>query len=285
MKLYRFLTTRRETHVGLLNEENDILDLSNAGASDLTFFLEAENPLEQIEALSRRRLARFSLTQVQLLSPVERQEIWAAGVTYLRSKKARMEESNFSANAYDRVYSAPRPEIFLKSLPEKVVGPGEPVGIRTDSHWNVPEPELALVINSRGTIVGYTIATDMSSRDIEGENLLYLPQAKIYHRSCAVGPCIVVGSTETVARTWVITLEIYRGERIIFEEQTALDQIKRPFEELVSYLYRSQTFSHGAVLLTGTGIVPGDNFTLQPHDRIRIEVDGIGVLENTVIMV
>jgi len=285
MKLCRFLTSQRETRIGLLTTENRVLDLSDTGVNNLTFLLEAENPLEQFENLSRQRLARFSLDQIQLLSPVERQEVWAAGVTYLRSKKARMEESNFSANAYDRVYSGQRPEIFFKSLPEKVIGPGEPVGIRTDAQWNVPEPELALVINSQGTIVGYTIGNDMSSRDIEGENLLYLPQAKIYHRSCAVGPCIVVGSTETVVRTWTITLQIYRRSRIIFEGQTTVNQIKRSFEELISYLYRSQTFPHGAVLLTGTGIVTGDDFTLQPDDKVRIEIDGIGVLENTVIMV
>jgi 2-dehydro-3-deoxy-D-arabinonate dehydratase len=285
MKLYRFLTSQRETHVGLLRGENQILDLSDAGMNNLTFLLEAENPLEQLEILSQRDLAQFSLNQIQLLSPIERQEVWAVGVTYLRSRKARMEESNFSANAYDYVYSAPRPEIFFKSLPEKVVGPGEAVGIRTDAQWNVPEPELALVINSQCTIVGYTIGNDMSSRDIEGENLLYLPQAKIYHRSCAVGPCIVVGPTETVARTWTIRLQIYRGGGIVFEGQTTVNQIKRSFEELVSYLYRSQTFPHGAVLLTGTGIVPGDNFTLQPGDRIRIEVNDIGVLENIVTIV
>jgi 2-dehydro-3-deoxy-D-arabinonate dehydratase len=285
MKLCRFLTSQREPHVGLITAENQILDLSDAGVNNLTFLLEAENLLEQIDTLSQRTLARFSLNQIQLLSPIERQEVWAAGVTYLRSKNARMEESNFSANAYDRVYSAQRPEIFFKSLSEKVVGPGEPVGIRMDARWNVPEPELALVINSHGNIVGYTIGNDMSSRDIEGENLLYLPQAKIYHRSCAVGPCIVVGSTETVVRSWTITLQIYRVGKIVFEGQTAVNQIKRSFEELVSYLYRSQIFPYGAVLLTGTGIVPGGNFTLQPDDRVRIEVDGIGVLENTVIMV
>jgi 2-dehydro-3-deoxy-D-arabinonate dehydratase len=285
MKLCRFLTSQRETRIGLLTGENQILDLSDAEVNNLTFLLESKDALEQLENLSQQRLARFSINQIQLLSPVERQEVWAAGVTYLRSKKARMEESNFSANAYDRVYSAPRPEIFFKSLPEKVVGPGEPVGIRTDAQWNVPEPELVLVINSQGTIVGYTIGNDMSSRDIEGENLLYLPQAKIYHRSCAIGPCIVVGSTEEVARTWTITLQIYRGGGIIFEGQTAVNQIKRRFEELVSYLYHSQTFPHGAVLLTGTGIVPGDGFTLKLDDRVRIEVNGIGVLENTVIIV
>ena len=284
-KVCRFLTSQRETRVGLLTGEDQILDLSEAGVSNLTFLLDTKNALEQLKTLSQQRLTRFPLKQIQLLSPVERQEVWAAGVTYLRSKKARMEESNFSANAYDRVYSAPRPEIFFKSLPEKVVGPGEPVGIRADAKWNVPEPELALVINSQGTIVGYTIGNDMSSRDIEGENLLYLPQAKIYHRSCAVGPCIVVGSTETIARTWTITLQIYREGRIIFEGQTTVDQIKRHFEELVSYLCRSQTFPYGAVLLTGTGIVPGEDFTLRAEDRVRIEVNGIGVLENAVILV
>jgi 2-dehydro-3-deoxy-D-arabinonate dehydratase len=285
MKLSRFLTSQRETHIGLLTEENHVLDLSDAGVNYITALLEAENPLEQIESLSRQNLTRFSLDQIRLLSPVERQEVWAAGVTYLRSKKARMEESNFSANAYDRVYSAQRPEIFFKSLPEKVIGPGEAVGIRRDAQWNVPEPELALIINSRGNIVGYTIGNDMSSRDIEGENLLYLPQAKIYHRSCAIGPCIVVGSTETVARTWSISLQIFRKGQIVFERQTAVNQIKRGFGELVSYLFRSQTFPHGAVLLTGTGIVPGDDFSLQPNDKVRIEVSGIGALENTVIMV
>jgi 2-dehydro-3-deoxy-D-arabinonate dehydratase len=285
MKLCRFLTSQREPHVGLITGENQVLDLSDVGVNNLTSLLEAESVLEKLKTLSQRTMARFSLNQIQLLRSIERQEVWAAGVTYLRSKNARMEESNFSANAYDRVYSAQRPEIFFKSLSEKVVGPSEPVGIRMDAQWNVPEPELALVINSQGTIVGYTIGNDMSSRDIEGENLLYLPQAKIYHRSCSIGPCILVGPTETVARTWTITLQIYRGGEIVFEGQTTVNQIKRSFEELVSYLYRSQHFPHGAVLLTGTGIVPGDGFTLQADDRTRIEVNGIGVLENTVIMV
>lgn len=285
MKVCRFLNLKKVKRIGLLLDEDQVLDLSAGGIKDLTSLLENENLLEVLERFSKKRLPRFPLTQIKLLTPIERQEVWAAGVTYVRSKKARMEESSFSANAYDRVYKAKRPEIFFKSLPEKVVGPGESVGIRMDAHWNVPEPELALVINSYGSIVGYTIGNDMSSRDIEGENLLYLPQAKIYHRSCAIGPYIVIGCTEREARTWRINLKIIRGKETIFEGQTRVGKMKRSFKELINYLYRCQVFPYGAVLLTGTGIVPNDEFNLQPGDKILIEIDGIGLLENTVIRV
>jgi len=196
-----------------------------------------------------------------------------------------MEESETGASHYDKVYAAPRPELFFKAMPQKVVGPGDSVGIRKDAKWNVPEPELAFVINSRGKIVGFTIGNDMSSRDIEGENLLYLPQAKIYDRSCALGPFIRIGADETEARTWSIHLQIERGQKTVFKGKTSVANIKRSFEELVSYLFRSQTFPHGAILLTGTGIVPADNFTLAPGDLIRIEIDGIGRLENSVVTV
>ena len=175
--------------------------------------LERADLADELTRLSAAGLATHALDSVRLLTPVESQEVWAAGVTYLRSRDARMGESEFSASAYDRVYDAERPEIFFKSLPEKVVSPGEAVGIRRDARWNVPEPELALVINSAGAIVGYTIGNDMSSRDIEGENLLYLPQAKIYTSSCAVGPWIVVGPTEDEARQWTIQLEIRAAPR------------------------------------------------------------------------
>jgi len=217
--------------------------------------------------------------------PLDEQEVWAAGVTYLRSKKARMDESEFSATAYDRVYDADRPELFFKSLPEKVVATDELVGIRRDARWSVPEPELALVLNSRGKLVGYTIGNDMSSRDIEGENLLYLPQAKIYERSCALGPWITVGATEAEARTWKIRVQIQRDGKAVFEGETSVGQIKRTFKELAGFLFRSQVFPHGAVLLTGTGIVPPDDFTLQAGDKVRIEITGIGWLENEVKVV
>jgi 2-dehydro-3-deoxy-D-arabinonate dehydratase len=251
----------------------------------MTDLLERLDLADELSRLSTAGLAQHPLSDVQLLAPVESQEVWAAGVTYLRSKEARMVESEFSATAYDRVYDAARPEIFFKSLAEKVVATGEPVGIRSDAHWNVPEPELALVINSSGKIVGFTIANDMSSRDIEGENLLYLPQAKIYTSSCAVGPWIVVGKTEEDARQWSIHLEILRGGKAVFTGETQAGKIKRPFNELVEYLFRSQRFPHGALLSTGAGVVPPDSFTLSAGDSVRITISGIGTLENSVIVV
>jgi 2-dehydro-3-deoxy-D-arabinonate dehydratase len=196
-----------------------------------------------------------------------------------------MEESNFSATAYDRAYAAERPELFFKSLPQKVAAAGEAVGIRRDARWSVPEPELALMLNSRGRVVGYTIGNDMSSRDIEGENLLYLPQAKIYERSCALGPWIHLGSSETEARNWTIRVEILREGKKAFMGETSPGQIKRSFQNLADFLFRCQSFSHGAVLLTGTGVVPPDDFTLQPEDVIEIEISGIGRLRNHVVIV
>jgi 2-dehydro-3-deoxy-D-arabinonate dehydratase len=247
--------------------------------------LEDPEAAARAQKLSRETLTRFRLSEIELCAPVERQEVWAAGVTYLRSKKARMEESDFSATAYDRVYDAVRPEIFFKSLPEKVVGPDKSVGIRKDSAWSVPEPELALVLNSRGEIAGYTIGNDMSSRDIEGENLLYLPQAKTYRHSCAIGPWIELGSSEEEARQWTIGISIQRNGQKVFEGETSVGQIKRGFTELAGFLFRSQVFPQGAILLTGTGVVPPDNFTLKEQDELKITISGIGVLRNRVITV
>jgi 2-dehydro-3-deoxy-D-arabinonate dehydratase len=268
---------------GLVVEDAAVVNLSEAGWPDLGALLDHEQlPAELTKLAAETRLPRHALDQVRLLPPVARQEVWAAGVTYLRSKRARMEESNFSATAYDRVYEAERPELFFKSLPEKVAGPGQTVGIRKDARWNVPEPELALVINSRGQIVGYSVGNDMSARDIEGENLLYLPQAKIYSGSCALGPWITVGANEAEARSWKVQLRIERAGQPVFSGETAVSQIKRPFGELVDFLFRSQRFPHGAVLLTGTGIVPPETFTLEAGDWVRIRISGIGALENRV---
>src|SRR5687767_9453521 len=209
-----------------------ISDLTTAGVKQLTPLLERSDPVGYLKSLSPEKLPQLHIGDVRLLAPVERQEVWAVGVTYLRSKKARMEESDFSASAYDKVYDAPRPELFFKSMPEKVVGFGDKVGIRRDAKWNVPEPELALVLNSQGKVVGYTIGNDMSSRDIEGENLLYLPQAKIYDRSCAVGPFIEVGATEEEARAWAIEIQISRDDHVVFRGDTSVARIKRTFTEL-----------------------------------------------------
>jgi len=285
MKLCRFANAEGHVRVGLMLDGVTVVDLTATGVDRLETVLEQHDPGRFLEKLSVNTITSHLLAKVKLLAPMERQEVWAAGVTYLRSKKARMEESDFSATAYDKVYEAARPEIFFKSLPEKVVPPGDPVGIRKDARWNVPEPELALVINSRGRVVGYTIGNDMSARDIEGENLLYLPQAKVYHRSCAVGPWIVVGAREDDVRQWKIELQILRGRQAVFEGETAASQIKRSFDELAGYLVRSQVFPHGAVLLTGPGIVPPDNFTLQANDVVRISISGIGTLENPVVEV
>jgi 2-dehydro-3-deoxy-D-arabinonate dehydratase len=285
MKICRFKNKTDEVRVGLVADDATLLDLAPAGITELFTLLENGNLLAQLNQLAGKNPPRVALAEVKLLAPVERQETWAAGVTYLRSKTARMEESDFSATAYDKVYAAKRPEIFFKSLAEKIVGPGEPVGIRKDAHWSAPEPELALVINSRGEIVGHTIGNDMSSRDIEGENLLYLPQAKTYHRSCALGPWITLGTPEAAAREWKIKMEIRRNGQSVFAGETSVGQIKRGFEELAGFLFRSQVFPRGAVLLTGTGIVPPDTFSLRERDMIAIEISGIGLLQNPVVAV
>jgi 2-dehydro-3-deoxy-D-arabinonate dehydratase len=284
VKICRFLAGDAAVRIGCV-EAGAVVDLTPAGITTLSEVLESPDPVALLEAANRNALPRHGLSDVILRAPIERQEVWAAGVTYLRSKTARMEESDFSATAYDRVYDAARPEIFFKALAEKVVAAGEGVGIRRDAKWNVPEPELALVISSRGEIVGCTIGNDMSSRDIEGENLLYLPQAKVYDRSCALGPWIRLGVSEAEAREWTIRSTILRGGVPVFSGETRIGNIKRSFDELAGYLCRSQSFPHGAVLLTGTGIVPADDFTLAEHDAVEIEIAPIGVLRKSVVVV
>lgn len=268
-----------------MDDASQVRDLGAAGIDRLEQLLEDDDPAAMLGRLTVDSVPAVPLSSVQLCAPVERQEIWAAGVTYLRSKVARMEESDFSAAAYDKVYDAERPEIFFKCVAGKAVATGQPVGIRRDATWSVPEPELALILNSRGRIAGYTIGNDMSSRDIEGANLLYLPQAKIYDRSCALGPWITTGVTEADARRWTIHLAIQRGGKAVFGGEVSVGQIKRRFESLAEFLFRSQRFPHGAVLLTGTGIVPADDFTLQPGDVVDMQISGIGTLTNSVVVV
>ncbi len=286
MKLCRFRSAHRPWPcIGLLATADTLVDLSSVGVDCLTTLLDSPDLVARLQSLATAPARHLKLSEVTLLSPVEQQEVWAAGVTYLRSKKARMEESDFSATAYDRVYDAPRPEIFFKALGEKTVATGGDVGIRADAKWNVPEPELALVFNRRGERVGYTIGNDMSSRDIEGENLLYLPQAKTYRASCALGPFITVGVSETAAREWTIGVQIERDGAAVFSGETGVGQIKRSFDELAGWLHRSQTFPQGAVLLTGTGVVPANEFTLAVGDVVRIRISGIGELVNRVAVV
>ena len=285
LRLCRFLpSTGGQARVGSAVGPDRVADLTAAGAGALSALLDSPDPGAAVRGL-QAGAPWHSSGDVTLLAPVERQEVWAAGVTYLRSKTARMEESDFSATAYDRVYDAVRPEIFFKASGEKVVGTADTVGIRADARWNVPEPELALVMNSRGDLVGCTIGNDMSSRDIEGENLLYLPQAKVYDRSCALGPWVVLESREATIRDWTIDIRILRGGREVFAGETRVDQLKRSFDDLIAHLWRSQTFPHGVVLLTGTGVVPDESFTLATGDRVSIRISGIGMLDNTVVTV
>ena len=220
----------------------------------------------------------------KISAPISHQEIWAAGVTYLRSKSARMAESKDSGGGtfYDRVYEAERPEIFFKGTPHRVAVPGGHVRIRSDSRWNVPEPELTLAINSHGKIFGYTIGNDMSSRDIEGENPLYLPQAKVYDLSTALGPCLVI-THDLPATSTAIAIEIRRAQTTVFGGQTTLASLKRSLVSLAEWLYRDNSFPVGCYLMTGTGVVPPDSFTLQSGDEIRITIEPVGTLVNTVL--
>ena len=219
----------------------------------------------------------------KILPPIGSQEVWAAGVTYLKSRDARMEESETSGGAslYDKVYDAPRPELFFKAIAQRVAGHGTEVYIRKDSEWNVPEPELTLFINSKGIIQGYTIGNDMSSRSIEGENALYLPQAKIYEKSAALGPCLLVSPTPITTES-VIKMIIKRKGEAVYEDATTVSRIKRSFTELVSYLYSECDFPVGSFLMTGTCLVPPPTFTLQQGDVVEITIDGIGTLVNTI---
>jgi len=236
-------------------------------------------------ALLKRALHRSRRVTAMpaLRAPLRSQEVWAAGVTYFRSRAARVSESRAAGGGsfYERVYDAERPELFFKATAHRVAASGEAVRIRSDSKWNVPEPELALAVNSRGRVFGYTIGNDMSSRDIEAENPLYLPQAKVYLRSAALGPCILVAGKPPAPAT-EISIEVRRGSRVAFAGSTRLSEIRRSFRELVGYLFRDNAFPSGCYLMTGTGVVPPDGFTLRAGDLIAITIPPIGTLTNTV---
>ena len=261
-------------------EAGQVRLLDHAGS--LSSILHAADPAALVQSLSSR--ATLPLAQVKLLAPLDDQEVWAAGVTYKRSKVAREEESATTGGSrfYDMVYTAQRPELFFKSPARRVVHPGDPVRIRRDARWSVPEPEVALVVSPALKIVGFTIGNDMSSRDIEGENPLYLPQAKFYDGACGVGPAITLAGFLPPLPEVTIRMTIQRGGSTVFEGSTTLAQMARSFEELVSWLGRETSFPEGVVLLTGTGVVPPDHFTLNVGDEILIEVAGIGRLASRV---
>ncbi len=294
MKLCRFWRPDRGVAIGLAVGE-DVYDLSAADANrygSFTRLIHSEDLAEELrEVIPKAGSPCCSWPELDrptgpdmphLLAPITSQEVWAAGVTYLRSRDARMEESPQGGSFYDKVYHAARPELFFKATAHRVSAPHEPVRIRRDSRWNVPEPELVLVINGRGGLSGFTIGNDMSSRDIEGENPLYLPQAKVYKGCCALGPAVVPAGAINDARTLTIRLQISRGSTIVFEGRTSIAQMKRGFGELIEYLFREQEFPDGVLLMTGTGLVPPDSFTLQSGDVVEITIPEIGTLSNPV---
>ena len=245
-------------------------------------FINQDN-LYEFLTIEIQSLDEISWNYEGILTPISTQEIWASGVTYMRSREARMDESKESGGAdfYAKVYEAERPELFFKSTAARCVGTGEKVRVRKDSKWNVPEPELTLFITSSGKIVGYTIGNDMSSRDIEGENPLYLPQAKSYDKAAAIGPCLYVPK-EAINPDTMISIEIIRSEKVMFEGTISINRIKRKLTDLAQYLFREMSFPSGVYLMTGTGIVPDNNFTLLSGDVVNITIEGIGVLSNEV---
>jgi 2-dehydro-3-deoxy-D-arabinonate dehydratase len=294
MKLCRFWRPGQGAAIGLVVGD-EVYDLGTAGTDhhgSFTRLIQAEDLMAELTDLrSRSGCPCYSWHELDrptepdmphLLAPITQQEVWAAGVTYLRSRDARMEESSSGGSFYDKVYHAARPELFFKATASRVSAPHAPVRLRGDSRWNVPEPELVLVLTNRGTLAGYTIGNDMSSRDIEGENPLYLPQAKVYKGCCALGPAVIPAATVGDARALTIRLQISRGSAICFEGSTSIAQMKRSFDDLIEYLFREQEFPDGVLLLTGTGLVPPDSFTLQSGDVIEITIPEIGTLRNPV---
>jgi 2-dehydro-3-deoxy-D-arabinonate dehydratase len=279
MQLCKLVQPGVGTAVGLV-EEGRVRPLR--GPRTLAEVLHAPDPAALARSLLDPGAAPVRLDAAQLLAPVDAQEVWAAGVTYVRSKAARERESGAAANFYDRVYTAARPELFFKATPRRVVGPGQPVRVRHDSSWSVPEPEVALVVSPDLRVVGFTIGNDMSARDVEGENPLYLPQAKVYDGSCALGPAVTLPGAMPPPEHTTIGLTITRAGVAVFGGTTTLAAMARPLADLVAWLGRDNSFPDGVILLTGTGVVPPDDFALRPGDEVAIEVAGIGWLCNPV---
>jgi 2-dehydro-3-deoxy-D-arabinonate dehydratase len=282
MRLIKYTTEADPTpHVG----EVDGLQVTplGAGPAALSDLLHADDVGRRIRLRRGTAGDPVPLDRVRILAPIDSQEVWGAGVTYERSKIARQEESEQGGSFYDRVYQAPRPELFFKATPSRVVGPNQPIRVRSDTRWCVPEPELALVITPALRLVGFTIGNDVSARDIEGENPLYLPQAKLYKGCCALGPSIALVEDMPPQHEIQISMQIYRGETTVFDGSTSVGRMVRSYQELVDWLGRDNCFSDGAILLTGTGIVPPDEFTLAAGDVVRITITSVGTLINPVI--
>ena len=283
MQLAKLLNSHGFESVAKVSRDSlEILDLAAGHFVNLAALLAADDVAAAAAALPTTG-EQIALSQARLLPPIDTQEVWAAGVTYKRSQTARMEESEAAASCYDRVYQSPRPEIFFKATPHRVRGTGDALRIRSDATWNVPEPELALVLSPSLRIVGYTIGNDMSSRDIEGDNPLYLPQAKMYNQCCGLGPWITLAAAMPPRESLDIGLDIQRSGQTVFGGQTSVAQMARGFEELVGWLGRDNSFPSGAFLLTGTGIVPDSDFTLHPGDVVHITITGIGTLSNSIV--
>lgn len=268
-------------HVGLL-EGQRVIPLST-GHHALSELLHGENPTQSVLELARQAGTTVDLDSIRILAPIDSQEVWGAGVTYERSKQARQEESQQGKSIYDLVYHAPRPELFFKATPGRVVGPDEAIRIRSDSRWCVPEPELAMVVSPRLEHVGFTIGNDVTARDIEGENPLYLPQAKVYDACCALGPAITLTPDMPPLAEIEISMEIDRLGQRIWEGTTAAQRMVRSFRELIDWLGRDNQFPGGVILLTGTGVIPPDDVSLREGDIVRISISGIGTLCNTVV--
>jgi 2-dehydro-3-deoxy-D-arabinonate dehydratase len=282
MQIMKFAIHDEKTpRVGVV-QGNSVIAVGQ-GAGSLTELLHSNDAAEQIGGLVANSKQSFPISSVRVLAPLDQQEVWGAGVTYERSKVAREQESDRAASFYDLVYKANRPELFFKATPSRVVGPGQAIRVRRDSSWCVPEPELALVLNPALDLVGFTIGNDVSARDIEGENPLYLPQAKVYDACCALGPSITLAAAMPPRASIGIRMEIDRAGMTIFAGETSIARMARRFEELIGWLGRDNRFDNGAVLLTGTGIVPPDDFSLKVGDLVRITIDGIGTLANPVV--
>ena len=282
MNVTKFVDSSDSVRVGIVND-GELLPLKLGSAfGSLSELLATDNPIATIQSLPTDAAVTINDT-IRWLPPIDTQEVWAAGVTYKRSQTARMEESEAAASCYDLVYQADRPELFFKATPHRVSGHGQPLRIRKDATWNVPEPEITLVLSPTLKIVGLTVGNDMSSRDIEGENPLYLPQAKCYDQCAGLGPWITLVDKLPPREKIGVDLKIDRGGEVVFDQQTSGDQMARSFEDLVGWLGRDNTFPTGAFLMTGTGIVPTNDFTLHPGDIVRITIDGIGTLSNEIV--